>query len=328
LRSIRRRSDPDPRFAGEPGTRKKVVIDCDPGVDDALALILAFHSPELEVETITGVNGNVPLDLVFENIRKVLSLIQPQRKPFIAKGSDRPLKGKPVYAHSFHGGDGLGGAEIVQRKGAEYWRVHPFRAEELILQMAYQYPDEITLIALGPLTNLALGIQRDPDGMGMLKEVVVMGGAVRTGGNVTPHAEFNFFVDPLAARTVFESGLPITLVPLDVTHQVFLTAEAIEERVRPINNEFSNFLLESTGYDFTTHEFRDKSGSFFLHDPLAVGVAIDPALVRTERLSLRVETEEGERYGALSEVPGGPAVEACLDVNSERFLQLFLSGLV
>ncbi len=184
---------------------KKVMIDCDVGVDDALALILAFHSPELDVKAVTGVNGNVPLEQVFGNIQKVLSLIQPKNKPLIARGADQPLQGKPIYAHSVHGKDGLGGAKIDRKGGEDGWRLFPGRAEELIIEMARQYPDEMTLIATGPLTNLALALQRDREGMKKLKEITIMGGAVRTGGNITPHAEFNIFSDPLAAKIVLES---------------------------------------------------------------------------------------------------------------------------
>lgn len=202
---------------------KKVIIDCDVGVDDALALILAFHSPELEVKAVTGVNGNVPLDQVFENIQKVLTLIRPEPKPLIARGADQPLKGKTIYAHSVHGKGGLGQAKIELKRGEEWWRLFPGHGVELITQLIRQHPNEITLIAVGPLTNLALALQKDLEDMKKLKEVVIMGGAVRTKGNITPYAEFNIFSDPLAARIVFESGLPITLVPLDVTHQVFFT---------------------------------------------------------------------------------------------------------
>ncbi len=267
---------------------KKVMIDCDVGVDDAFALILAFHSPELEVRAVTGVNGNVPLDRVFENIQKVLSLIHPQHKPLIAKGANQPSKGRPIYAHSVHGKDGLGGVKIEQRKGEEWWQIYPGRADELITKMARQYPDELTLIATGPLTNLALGLQKDPEGMRKLKEVVIMGGAVRKKGNITPHAEFNVFSDPSAAKLVFESGLPITLVPLDITHQVFLTPQVIEEKVDPINNSFSKFMIEAIGYDLTTHRFLKGSELIYLHDPLAVGVVIDPELVKKETLSLDI----------------------------------------
>jgi len=305
---------------------KKVVIDCDVGVDDALALILAFHSPELEVKAITGVNGNVPLNLIFENIQKVLSLIKPQQKPHIARGADQPLKGKTVHAHSVHGQDGLGGAKIQCKDGETWWQNYPRHASELILEMAHQSPGEATLIAVGPLTNLALALKQDPLGMKKLKELVIMGGAVRTRGNTTPYAEFNIFSDPLAAQIVFESGLPITLVPLDVTHQVFLIPDWMEEQVKPLNTPFSNFLIEATGYDIETHRFRNRE-SIFLHDPLAVGVAIDPDLVRIERVPLQVETQEGEYYGKIIEVKEGPEINVCLGVDAERFLDLFVSGL-
>ena len=305
---------------------KKVIIDCDVGVDDALALILAFHSPELEVKAVTGVNGNVPLNQVFENIRQVLSLIQPKNKPFIAKGADQPLKGKTVYAHSVHGENGLGGIKIKQKKGGGWWQFYPGPADELIIKMASQFPHELTLIATGPLTNLALGLQKDPAGMKHLKEVVIMGGAVRTGGNITPRAEFNIFSDPLAAQMVFKSGLPILLVPLDVTHQVSLNPQWMEENVNPLNNPFSKFVIEATGYNLTTHQFRNKK-LVHLHDPLAVGVVINPNLVIKERSTIHVETAEGEYYGQTTEVKEDTKIEVCFRVLSENFLELFLSRL-
>jgi purine nucleosidase len=307
--------------------KKKVLMDCDVGVDDALALILAFHSPELEVKAVTGVNGNVPLDWVFENIRKVLSLIRPKQKPLIAQGAAQPLKGQSVYAHSVHGNDGLGGAKIERKKVEEWWQIYPGSAHELITRMARQCPNELTVIATGPLTNLALGLQRDLEGMRKLKEVVIMGGAIRTKGNVTSHAEFNIFVDPLAAKIVFESGLPITLVPLDVTHQVFLTSQVIEMRVKPFHHTFSQFVIEATGYDITTHRFRTGE-VFYLHDPLAVGVVINSDLVRKERLAIDVETQEGEHYGQVLETFGSPNIDLCVKVDTMRFLKLFLSRLV
>jgi purine nucleosidase len=305
---------------------KKVMIDCDVGVDDALALILAFHSPELDVKAVTGVNGNVPLEQVFENIQNVLSLIHPQNRPLIAKGADQPLKGKPIYAHSIHGQDGLGGAKIDRKGRKEGWQFYAGPADKLIPEVARQYPDETTLIAVGPLTNLALAIQKDPEGMRKLKEIVIMGGAIRTGGNITPHAEFNIFSDPLAAKEVFGSKLSITLVPLDVTHQVSLTPQRMEERVKPIHNDFSKFAIEATGYDSATHQFRNKD-RIHLHDPLAVGVVVDPELVRKERLAIGVEAEEGECYGRTFETCEESNIEVCLEVNAKGFLDLFISRL-
>jgi len=252
---------------------KKVIIDCDVGVDDALALILGFQSPELDIEAVTGVNGNVPLGLVFENIQKVLSLIRPRNKPLIAKGADRPLKGEPVYAYSFHGKSGLGKAKMEKEETEKWYQTFSGKANELIPKLARQHPNDLTLIAVGPLTNVALALQKDLEGMKKLKEVVIMGGAVRVKGNVTPYAEFNIFVDPLAAQVVFESGLPIKLIPLDVTHQVCLTSTVVEERVKPLNNLFSQFVVEATQYNSKTQRFLENNEVFHLHDPLAVGVA-------------------------------------------------------
>jgi inosine-uridine nucleoside N-ribohydrolase len=317
----------DPRFAnpGQLRMAKKLIVDCDVGVDDALALILAFHSPELAIEAVTGVSGNVPLDLVFENIQKVLCLIQPKNKPLIAKGAHRPLKGEPVYTYSFHGKSGLGKAKIKKKKHEEWHRIFSGRADELIPKLARQHPNELTLIAVGPLTNVALALQKDLEGMKKLKEVVIMGGAVRVKGNVTPYAEFNIFVDPLAARAVFESGLPITLVPLDVTHQVYLTSRVMEEKVKPLYNPFSQFVIEATRYNSNSQRFLEDSEVFYLHDPLAVGVAINQDLVGMERLSIDVDTREGDSYGRTKEVEGNSKINACLSVNSKIFLELFLS---
>lgn len=302
------------------------MIDCDVGVDDALALILAFHSPELEVKAVTGVNGNVPLNLVFENIRKVLSFIKPPNRPFIAKGADQPLRGQTIHAHSVHGQDGLGGAKIECKDGETWWQNDLRHASELIPEIAHQYPDQITLVAIGPLTNIALALKQDPTGMKKLKELVIMGGAVRTRGNTTPYAEFNIYSDPLAAQIVFESEIPIILVPLDVTHQVFLIPDWMEEQVKPLNTPFSNFLIDATGYDRLTHRFRNRD-TIFLHDPLAVGAVIEPKLAKTERLPLQVETKEGEYYGKITEVKKGSEINVCLGVNAERFLELFVSRL-
>ena len=302
------------------------MIDCDVGVDDALALILAFHSPELDVKAVTGVNGNVPLDQVFENIQKVLFLIKPPNKPLIAKGADQPLKGKTIYAHSVHGKDGLGDANIDRVEGQQWWQLFPGRADQLISEMVRQYPNELSLVATGPLTNLALSLQNDLEGMKKLKEIVIMGGAVRTGGNITPHAEFNIYSDPLAAKIVLQSGLPILLVPLDVTHQVSLTPQLMEEKVKPINNSLSRFVIEVTGYQSKTRQFRNRE-LIHLHDPLAVGVVIDPTLVKRERLSIDVEIQEGEFFGKTIEVSGDLKIDVCLTVNARRFLELFVSRL-
>lgn len=305
--------------------KKKVLIDCDVGVDDALALILAFHSPEIETVAVTGVYGNVPLHRVFENLQKVLRLIQPPKRPVIASGAVRPLEGDPVHAVSVHGEDGLGGYPMGSDGKEEDWEMDPREAARFIPEIAHRYPEEIILVATGPLTNLAMGLGHDPEGMKKLKQIVIMGGAVRTQGNITPRAEFNFFSDPLAARIVLQSGLPITLVPLDVTHQTFLTPSLMREKFGSSQDPFSRFVIQTTGYDSTRSVFRGNRDRFHLHDPLAVGVVIDPSLVSRERLFLQVETRPGASYGQVSESPSGSEAEVCLEVEPERFLNLFFS---
>jgi purine nucleosidase len=309
--------------------KKKVIIDCDVGVDDALALILAFGSPELEVLGIAGVNGNVSLPKVMKNIEKVLTLIRPSNRPWVARGADRPLQGDPAHAESLHGEDGLGGAQIQPGEAGRYWQAFPGTAEELLIEMARRYPAQITLIAIGPLTNLALALQKDPEAMRQFNDIVAMGGAVRTRGNITPHAEFNFYVDPLAAKIVLDSRLPITLVPLDATRQVPLTPELMEEKVRPLQNSFSQFVIEATGYESGGGYFRGGRKAFYLHDPLAVGAVIQPEWVKKEKLSIVVEAKEGEFSGKSYEVSGGKTnAEVCLKVDREKFLGLFLNSLL
>jgi purine nucleosidase len=305
---------------------QKIIIDCDVGVDDALALILAFHSPELEVLAVTAVNGNVPLDLVVPNIKRVLTLIRPIHPPLFAPGADRPLRGHTLYSHSVHGETGLGNARIDFNEEEKHWRLYPGRAEELLPHLARQEPGEITLVAIGPLTNLGLALQRDPAGMKQFKKFVVMGGALGERGNVTPHAEFNFFTDPLAAKMVFEAGVPLTLVPLDATHQVFLTSQIIEEKILPIHSPFSRFVIDACQYDPARRRFRHGQPLVYLHDPLAIGVLIEPCLSQTEKRPLTIEAQEGEQWGKVLEgVPGSPMVDVCLKVDAERFINLFIS---
>jgi len=144
-----------------------------------------------------------------------------------------------------------------------------------------------------PAYQCRTGDPGDPEGMEKLGEVVIMGGAVRTRGNITPAAEFNFYADPMASQIVLESGLPITLVPLDVTHQVFLHPQIMEERLKLIEDPFSRFVVEATGYDFIKRQFRPRAKVYHLHDPLAVGAVIDRTIVKKEKLALQVEVEEG-----------------------------------
>src|SRR5215471_874535 len=208
---------------------RPVAIDTDPGIDDALALMLAMRSPELRVELITTVAGNVSVQMATANVRRMLAVLGPPVWPVVAQGAARPLR-RPLHtARTFHGGDGLGGVTALRHAdGSPYYPTpeQPIarrQAVQHLLQLVQHYGPDLTVIALGPLTNVARAVQLSPATMRQLGSLVIMGGAIGVPGNASPVAEFNIFVDPHAADVVFRAGLPITLVPLDVTTQVRLT---------------------------------------------------------------------------------------------------------
>ena len=204
--------------------RRPVIIDTDPGIDDALAILLALASPELELRALTTVAGNVRLDLCTQNALKLCHLGGRPDLPVYA-GCERPLA-RPLITGSVHGTTGMDGADLPPPQ-AKAQSAHA--VDWLIDTLSAAAPSSVTLLPIGPLTNIATALSRSPGIAKALKEVVIMGGATpRIGGNMTPHAEFNIFVDPEAAAMVFASGLPITLVPLDLSHQMVVTMPRLE----------------------------------------------------------------------------------------------------
>ncbi len=320
---------------------RRVIIDTDPGVDDALALILALQSPELCVEGITTVSGNVHVDLATQNALTVLGLFPPERRPPVAKGSDRSLTRPLSTAAHVHGDDGLGGVSCLLSAVGQP-RYPPASATltsqdavACLLDRVRSSPGELTWIALGPLTNLAHALRRDAHAVQRLTEVVIMGGAVTVPGNVTAVAEFNIYVDPEAAQVVFASGLPITLIGLDVTERVRLTAEMIEQYVRPSGSPFSQFVVECTAQTIQFSTRVERPPGMAMHDPLAVAALIDPALVHTVPLPVQVETKGEFTTGMLvaDRRPLHPKfkatanVKVALEVDAARFLEMFLHRL-
>jgi inosine-uridine nucleoside N-ribohydrolase len=204
-----------------------------------------------------------------------------------------------------------------------------------LFDLVRRSPGELTLIALGPLTNLAHALRRDAQVVRQLAGVVIMGGAVTVPGNVTPVAEFNIYVDPEAAQIVFSSGLPITLIGLDVTEQVRLTAQMINQYVRPSDSPLSQFVAECTAQTIEFSTRVERSPGMAMHDPLAVGALIDPSLVRKVPMSVKVETQGELTTGmlvadrrALRPDRRAPAnVNIALEVDAARFLELFLMRL-
>ena len=264
---------------------ERVIIDTDPGIDDALALILALRSPELEIPAITTVNGNVSVDKATRNVFTVLSLLPSCQRPPVATGSSKPLQKAPVFATSIHGHDGLGGLDRYYdalgrpRYSAPLVTPSGRSATDEILFHLSSTPESLTLVALGPLTNIAEAIERDRGTMATLKRIVLMGGAVTVPGNITPAAEFNIYVDPQSASIVFNAGIPLTVVGLDVTRKVRLSRKTVETVVAPCQTVISQFLSDCTAGLFALSEEREGEAGFSLHDPLAIGVVIDPSFV-------------------------------------------------
>ncbi|MGH7207695.1 MAG: nucleoside hydrolase [Nitrospiraceae bacterium] len=316
---------------------RRVIIDTDPGVDDALAILLALRSPELRVVAITTVCGNVPVEQATQNLFRVLGLVKPPAGLLIGQGAARPLCQPLQTATHVHGADGLGELDDFRdQDGSPRYprpklsRVLP-TAQEVWGECLRQYPGELTLITLGPLTNLALALETDPAPLRQLRSVISMAGAISVPGNVTPVAEFNIFVDPHAAQRVFQSGLPMTLVPLDVTTKVALSRKEIQALAADGSDPVLRFVADATGQALSYAERVEGMPLFHLHDPLAVLVAIDPTLVHTVPLHVEVETEDqaimgrttADRRSLRGSQKVSPNLQAALKVDAARALKLF-----
>lgn len=290
-----------------------VLIDTDPGIDDALALLLAWGSPEITVEAVTTVAGNVPLERGTTNVFRLLALRRPSPVPPVAEGASGPLTRPLSTATRYHGEDGLGDladwAPVVATPDKR-------TAADLMVEMAGRLGRRLTLVALGPLTNVALALAAG-DALAGVGRVVIMGGAVDVPGNVTPTAEFNIHVDPEAAMRVFAAGLPVDVVPLDATRQATLHRHELEAALARTPGTIATRIAA-----FTQRAFRLDGGAMHLHDPLAVAVAIDPTLVEWKPLRLAVTTD-----GATRRASGPANCRMATRVDRERFLRTFLGRL-
>ena len=294
------------------------VIDTDPGIDDALALLLAWGSPELDVQALTTVAGNVPVELGSINAWRLCELRRPARRPILAEGARAPLR-RPLWtAMDYHGGDGLGDAPGWPPAPP---RPAPASAVEVLIELARRHRDRLVVIAIGPLTNLAHVFMRDATALRGVREIVVMGGAVDVRGNVTPDAEFNIHVDPEAARVVFEAGLPLTLVPLDATRQAVLTRPELDAALARCPGTVAERIGAFAAYGFR-EPGDDAIPGITLHDPLAVGVAIDPSFVVCETMRLSVGPD-----GETRRASGAPNCRVAMRVDRARFVTTFLDRL-
>jgi pyrimidine-specific ribonucleoside hydrolase len=260
----------------------RVIIDTDPGVDDAFALLLAMRSPELKIEAITPVAGNVPLNLTLPNALRMVEISGRTDIP-VAAGARTPLVRRLVTAAYAHGENGLGGAEFPEPKTKPVSEP----AAELIRRIIRKYPGEVTLITLGPLTNIAAALGTDSELAGMVKGLVMMGGSL-SGGNITPAAEFNIYVDPEAARMVFQSGIPITMVGLDVTRKTALT----DDHVRTLAGGRSPVSQAAAKIARNAIDHNRAQGFLIgpnMHDSLALTAFLDPSILRFDDYYVDVE---------------------------------------
>lgn len=265
------------------GKNQKVIIDTDPGVDDAFAIFLALCSPELKVLAVTAVAGNVPLDITLPNALRLVEIAGRSDFP-VARGASSPLIRKLITAAYAHGNNGLAGVEFPAA------RLQPAKesAADLICRLVRENSGEVTIIGIGPLTNVALALRQDSEIAGMIRSIVLMGGSL-SGGNVSPAAEFNFYVDPEAASIVFDSGIPIRMVGLDVTRKVELTnqhVEALRAGKGPISNAAARI---ADAIMKMAHEQKWKNGPH-LHDPLAVSALINSDILTFEDYHVEIET--------------------------------------
>jgi len=264
---------------------RKIIIDCDPGQDDAVALFLAFASPELDVLGVTTVGGNVPLDLTQRNARQMCDIAGQTDVPVHA-GCDRPMQRPLRTAEMIHGETGINGIDIIdpvtplqQQHGVDF----------IIETLLAEADDSVTLVPTGPLTNIGSAIDREPAILAKIERVVLMGGAMREGGNRTPSAEFNILVDPEAADILFRCGRPITQMGLDVTHQVLSTKERVE-RIRALGNPVAiataGMISFFERYDMSKYSAPGAP----LHDPCTIAWLIKPELFTGKDCNVTIET--------------------------------------
>lgn len=266
---------------------RKIIIDTDPGQDDAVAILLALASPEdMEVLGITCVAGNVPLDLTSKNARIICELAGRSDVKIFA-GCDRPLGRDLVTAEHVHGKTGLDGPDLPD----PVMPLQDGHAVDFIIDQLREYaPGTITLCPLGPLTNIATALQKAPDIANRIAKIVLMGGGYFEGGNITPAAEFNIYVDPQAADIVFKCGAPIVVMPLDVTHKALVTKPR-NDAFRSIGTAVGNAVAEMT--DFFERFDKEKYGSAGapLHDPCVTAYLINPDLFTGRHINVEIETQ-------------------------------------
>ena len=309
---------------------EKIIIDTDPGIDDAMAIFFAFQSPDLEVLGLTSVFGNVPVDMAARN---ALTLCDVAGKDIpVCAGMKFPWVGpESSYAHFVHGDDGFGNIGHP----ASTRELDPRSSAQFIIDTAKQYPGEVTLVAIGPLSNLALALKMEPQITTLLKGVVIMGGAAQVPGNVTPVAEANIWNDPYAAEIVMSADWPLTMIGLDVTYAVSYNQAYLSE-LAEVNPTLGGFVHKAAQFyaKFYSEVFQNADEEVcYFHDAMALAYVIDPTLFTVKEGRFRVATDS-LCYGQTTFAPldkmmapqweSAPVMQAALEVDKERLKALFM----
>jgi purine nucleosidase len=304
---------------------KRIIIDTDPGVDDALAFLLALASPEIKLEALTTTQGNVTLEKATRNALSVLELAGASHIP-VVRGSLLPLV-QPLRASAdVHGESGIGNSKLPEPKTPTVTQ----HAVDYLIERILAEPNEISIFPIGPLTNIAMAIRKVPRFAKAVKELVIMGGAILEPGNMTPLAEFNIYVDPHAAHIVFHSGIPITLIPLDVTHKCLLRQEHVD-RLMKIDSPISRFIRDVMEVYLQASFALGYEGSS-LHDPLTLATIVAPELLTLKEYYVDVDisggVSMGKTFADILNLTKKPAnMKVAMNVRGEDFVELFLQRL-
>jgi purine nucleosidase len=302
---------------------KRIILDTDPGIDDSLAILLALASPEVLLDSISVVHGNSSARQGTINALSVLELTKANHVP-VHTGCDLPLVQPSLLAPETHGEQGIGYAKLPSPQ-TKYRVQHGC---DSLIEGIMSKPGEVTLVCIGPLTNVALAIRKEPRIVENVKEVFVMGGALRHEGNTTPLAEFNTFVDPHAAHIVFHSGMPITLTPLDVTYDcIFLPSDL--DRLLKLKSPVVDFISDATRFYMEFHDEYQKIEGCVINDPLTMALTFMPELCDYQDLYVDVDlsggVSMGKTFADFYHMTGKPAnMKVALGVRPRDFMELFL----